>query len=280
MHRRTFLRASGTALGGLAVFGTAAGSAFGRAAVPQRLGVQLYTVRELFRRDFIGVLEAVKRMGYDEVEFAGYQDRDPQVVRAILDDVGLTAPAVHVGLEPLAASVDGFIEIAHTLGHRYLVVPWIEDFMRRDLNGWRRIADRLNAIGARTREAGITLAYHNHDFEFRPMEGSTGYDVLLAQTDPELVKMELDLYWAISGGRDPLTLFQEHPGRFKLVHVKDRTANGHMADVGSGVVDWHTVLDAAEAAGVEHAFVEHDDPDDPLASIRRSHDHLAALRGS
>jgi sugar phosphate isomerase/epimerase len=249
--------------------------------VPARLGVQLYTVRDVFPSDFVGVLEMVKRIGYDEVEFAGYHEREPRVVRAVLDDIGLTAPATHVGLDALQQDLDAQIEAAQIVGHRYVVVPWLDEDARTSLDDYRRIADTFNTLGARMQAEGLQFAYHNHDFEFETFGGEEpGYDVLLAETDPALVQMEMDLFWTVHAGHDPLDYFARHPGRFPLFHVKDRTPDGTMVDVGAGAIDFGRIFAEAEQAGLRHAFVEHDEPGESLASIQASYAHLERLRGS
>lgn len=279
MHRRTFLSSSAAVLGGLAAFGPV--RAASRSSVPARLGVQLYTLRELFPGDFVGVLEAVKRIGYDEVEFAGYHDREPRVIRAVLDDIGLTAPAAHVSFDDLRDDLDGVLGTAQTVGHAYVVLSWLdEDTRPADLDGYRHLAEELNGWGERAQAAGVRMAYHNHDFEFDTFGGDTpGYEVLLEETDPDLVDMEIDLYWIAEAGYDALDYFERYPGRFPLWHLKDRAADGAMAAVGAGAIDFAGIFDRAEQAGLRHAFVEHDDPgNDPLASIAASYAHLDSLR--
>jgi sugar phosphate isomerase/epimerase len=281
MHRRAFLQTAGASVGLAALGAAACRTTAPSAPVPRRLGVQLYTLRGVLAEDFVGVLEAVGGIGYEEVEFAGYHGREPGEIRTVLDDLGLAAPAAHVGLDALRADLDGQVEAAHALGHRYLVVPWLDAQERASLDGYRRIADELNAIGVRTREAGVQLAYHNHDFEFETFGSDrSGYDALLEETDPVLVAMEMDLYWTVNGGRDPVDYFERHPGRFPLLHLKDRTAAGEMVDVGAGAIDFARVFEHAEEAGVRHAFVEHDEPGDALGSVRASHGYLVRLRGS
>src|SRR5690606_19197659 len=282
MNRRAFLRTTGVALGGLGLvaLGPAACRAAPTPSVLPRPGLQLYTVRGLLAEDFVGVLEAVRRLGYEEVEFAGYHGRDPRAVRTLPVALGLAAPAAHVGLDALREDRDAQVAAAHVLGHRYLVVPWLDEHERASLDGYRRVADELNGVGARLREVGIQLAYHNHDFEFESFDGDrTGYDVLLEATDPALVAMEMDLYWTVHGGRDPVALFERHPGRFPLLHLKDRMEDGEMVEVGMGEIGFGRVFAHAEAAGVRHVFVEHDAPWDPLLSIRYSYHHLVNLRG-
>ena len=277
MHRRTFLRASATSLAGLTALGLPPAAAM---PVPRRLGVQLYTVRDLLSADFVGVLDALRRTGYDEVEFAGLHGRDARTVRAVLDDIGLAAPSAHVSLDALRDDLDAETAAALALGHRFLVVPGVDEAERAGLDGYRRIAAEMNEIGARTQAEGVRLAYHNHDAEFETFGGDTsGYDVLLAETDPALVVFELDLFWAVHAGQDPVALFERHPGRFPLVHVKDRTATGEMVDVGAGGIDFGRIFARSEQAGIRHAIVEHDEPSDALASVRASYAHLSRLRG-
>lgn len=277
--RRGFLAALGGAGAALAFGGVAAACApaRGRGAIG-RVGLQLYTVRSLMARDVERTLEQVATIGYREVEFAGYFDHSPTRLREILDANGLTAPSAHVGFDALEG--DGWtrtIEAADTMGHRYLVAPWIPPDARRSLDDYRRMAERLEDAGARARQAGLRLAYHNHDFEFEPLEGAVPYDIL-AGTDPDLVLLQLDIYWIRKAGGDPLTYFRRHPGRFPSVHVKDMAADGTMVEVGAGVIDWRAIVAHADTAGIQHYFVEHDQPDDPLASIRNSFGHLRGLQ--
>ncbi len=246
---------------------------------PRRLGVQLHTVRHVLAADVAGTLGALRRMGYDEVEFAGLPGADPHEVRAILDDVGLTAPAAHVGLDALQSDLGAHLEVADLLGHRFLVVPGLPEALRASLDGYCRTAEALNALGERTRAAGVRLAYHNHSDEFEPFEaGRSGYDVLLDETDPTLVSMELDVFWAVHAGHDPVDWLSRFPGRFPLLHVKDRTAAGEMTDVGAGEIDFARILACAAQAGLEHVVVEHDEPADALASVCDSYAALVRLR--
>ncbi|HUG41708.1 MAG TPA: sugar phosphate isomerase/epimerase [Longimicrobiales bacterium] len=147
---------------------------------------------------------------------------------------------------------------------------------RRSLDDYRRLAGRLEDAGGRAREAGLQLAYHNHDFEFERLDGAVPFDIL-AGTDPDLVQFQLDLYWIRKAGGDALAYFRRHPGRFPSVHVKDMAADGAMVDVGAGVIDWPALFAHADTAVIRHYFVEHDQPADPLASIRNSFIHLRGL---
>lgn len=241
------------------------------------LGVQLYTVRGLMQSDFEGTLRRVAGIGYRQVEFAGYFNHDPHAVKGILDGLRLAAPSSHIPIEMLESGWERMLEDARTMGHRYLVVAWTPAERRRTLDDWRRIGDLFTRAGRAARAAGIQFAYHNHDYEFVPLEGRLPFDVLLQASDPDLVKIEMDLFWIRKGGQDPLEYFRRWPGRFPLVHVKDMTADGHMADVGSGAIDWRAIFAHREQAGIQHYFVEHDEPADPIASIRASFNYLNRL---
>lgn len=244
-----------------------------------RIGLQLYTVRGEMARDFEGTLARVAEIGYREVEFAGYFNREPKAVRAALDAVGLSAPSAHISFENLGDPWRKALDDAQVIGHGYLVVPWIPEDQRRTLDGYRRVGDLFNRAGEAARKAGVQLAYHNHNFEFPPMEGRVPYDVLLESTDRRLVQLELDLYWIRSAGSNPLAYFARWPGRFTLVHVKDMddTPQHGMVDVGSGVIDFKRIFAQREQAGIRHFLVEHDNPGSPFDSIRASFDYLRRL---
>jgi sugar phosphate isomerase/epimerase len=245
----------------------------------QAIGIQLYSVRSEMARDFAGTLARLAAMGYEEVEFAGYFDRKPEEVKAILDRHGLTAPSAHVPIEVVRRNWAGTLAVATAIGHRYVVVPWIPEEDRRTLDDYVRLADEFNRLGAEAKRAGIRFAYHNHDFEFARLGGRIPYDVLLAGTDPANVALQLDLLWIVKGGHDPLTYFARYPGRFEMVHVKDSTGppEYRQVDVGAGTIDFRRILARREQAGIRHAFVEHDDPADPFAFARASYDYLERM---
>jgi sugar phosphate isomerase/epimerase len=243
-----------------------------------KVGVQLYTVRTLMEKDVEGTLAGVAAAGYTEVEFAGYFNKTPAEIKAMLDRHGLVAPSVHAGNiapEAWAQALDA----AHVIGHKYIVVPWIPAEARRTLDDWKRVAADFNRIATAAKAAGIQMAYHNHDFEFPLVEGKVPYDVLLAETDPNLVKLEIDLYWITKGGQDPLAYFARWPGRIPLVHVKDGKGppDWAMTEVGSGAIDWKRIFGKSGQAGIQHYFVEHDQPADPIASITASCAYLKKL---
>ena len=259
----------------------------------EKIGLQLYTVRDLMKHDFDGTLAQVAAVGYKEVEFAGYFNHSPKDVRAAVDRQGLTAPSAHIDYKNLGDKFPEVIEAAKVVGHEYLVNPWIDEDIRKQPDGWKQAAETFNRAGEACKKAGIQFAYHNHWFEFLPVNGKLPYDLLLTECDPNLVKMELDLCWITVGGQDPLRYFDRYPGRFPLVHVKDVkrvppvTAGGaqdfgssmkDMTEVGSGIIDWKKIFAQSDKAGIKHYFVEHDHPKKPLESIKKSYDYLARLR--
>ena len=259
----------------------------------EKIGLQLYTVRDLMKHDFDGTLAQVAAVGYKEVEFAGYFNHSPKDVRAAVDRHGLTAPSAHIDYKNLGDKFPEVIEAAKVVGHEYLVNPWIDEKIRKQPDGWKHAAETFNRAGEACKKAGIQFAYHNHWFEFLPVNGKLPYDLLLTECDPNLVKMELDLCWITVGGQDPLRYFDRYPGRFPLVHVKDVkrippvTAGGRqdfgssmkdMTEVGSGIIDWKKIFAQSDKAGIKHYFVEHDHPRKPLESIKKSYEYLARLR--
>ena len=240
------------------------------------LGVQLYTVRRLMQRDFEGTLRQVAEIGYREVEFAGYFNRTPEQVRDTLARYGLRSPGAHLDFALLENGWSAALDAARTIGQEYVLMAWVPEERRRTLDDWRRIGGLFNRAAEAARGAGLQFAYHNHSYEFAA-DAQQPYDVLLEATDPALVKLEMDLYWITAAGRNPLDYFRRWPGRFPLVHVKDRTAEGRMADVGAGAIDWRAIFAQREQAGIRHYLVEHDEPADPLDSIRASYAYLSRL---
>jgi sugar phosphate isomerase/epimerase len=224
-------------------------------------------------------LERVAAIGYDEVEFVEflYFDHSPAEIREMLARTGLRAVASHI---PPSFEGDAWARIlddANEVGLQYVVVASIPASIRTDLDGWRRVAEDMTDAGERARAAGLQFAYHNHDYEFVEMEGRVPFDVFCEESDPDLVQIELDLYWIIHGGGDPIAFFNRWPGRAPLVHVKDRTPAGDMADVGAGVIDWGEIFQHIDHAGMKHFLVEHDRPDGPFRSIEASYAYLSEL---
>jgi sugar phosphate isomerase/epimerase len=243
------------------------------------LGIQLYTLRTPLADDLIGTLAAVAAIGYREVELAGLHGLTPRQMRTRLDDAGLRAASSHHGLEEVRGTWSETLEGARELGQGMVVVPSIPS-SERGPEELRQVAADLNRAGEAARAAGLRFGYHNHDWELAPLgDGTRPMDLLLERTEPDLVDWQMDVFWTVNGGADPARYLRTEGGRVTSLHVKDRTADGRMVDVGDGIIDFASLVPLAEGLGLRHAFVEHDDPDDPLASARRSFAHLRAILG-
>ncbi|MFO1012752.1 MAG: sugar phosphate isomerase/epimerase [Caulobacteraceae bacterium] len=238
------------------------------------IGIQLYTLRKPFAADPLGTLSRIRDTGYDTVEFAAPLDADFTGYAAHLREIGLDCPSAHVGLAEMTDRPDDVLAMAETLGCRYLVMP----FVMPDQRDWSVVIPKLNAFAPKARAAGLRLAYHHHDFEFEAAGGIRPFDRLVAETDPDLIDFELDLYWLKKGGEEPRAVIEKMAGRVKLIHLKDYASDGAMADVGSGTFDFTDLMKAADASGAEHYFVEHDVPPAPYwPSVEASLRHLRTL---
>ena len=237
----------------------------------ERIGIQLYTVRDRMAEDVSGTLQKIAEIGYEEVEFAGYFDNTPAEVRGFLDATGLVSPSAHVSLDDIRTSPEQLIETAHTLGNRYIALGWLAPAERGTLDDYRGHIDLVAGFAEQCRDAGIQFAWHNHDFEFVELEGQRPMDMILDATDYDLVQVEIDLYWTAKAGVDPFGYFERYPGRFPLCHVKDMAADTSMADVGDGTIDFAAIFAASDLAGLKHYFVERDDPSDSFTTAENSY---------
>lgn len=310
ISRRQFL---GSAAAGLMV--SAAGRARDGHVGSLPIGTQLYTVDAELRKDFDGTLRKVAAIGYRDVELPGFYGRSPADMRKALRAAGLSCASAHVPQVPwdptelgLGTDLEGVVRYASALGLRYVVcpMPWLLHtnvlpkidpvtsanvaktlFSAATREDWLKFAESLNKTGARLKRAGLKLAYHNHNVEFREYDGQRAYDLLLEHTDPALVDFEMDAGWITAGGGDVLTYLKRHARRYRLMHVKDvkpsQQANTELqidgTEVGKGTIDWRAVLKQAAAGGLKHMYVELDPPYaiPALESIRISRDYLNQL---
>jgi len=268
--------------GGAALATTmAAGPLIAKSVKSKPIGIQLYTVRELFAADPMATLEKVAAIGYREVEYGGggYDKMDHAALRKTMDRLGLTAPSVHIGYEALESDFDGAVKMTKTLGADTVVLPWMAEAYR-NAEGWKAAVANFSRWAERLKKAGLSFAYHNHDFEFTVKPGGTSlFDTLVADTDPALVKIELDLFWTVAAGEDPKAIIRRLPGRIYAYHVKDRTADGKMTSVGKGVIDFADIFTLNRTAGVKHFYVENDQSPAPyLPDIQTSFAALSRLR--
>ncbi len=278
--RRNFLATLGVAALGIAGRDAAAASTIlSPRRKLKRIGLQLYTVRDLMKADLRGTLAQVADIGYKEVEFAGYFGRTPAQIREMLRHYGLASPSTHLPFDSLENGWQKALDDAKAIGHKWVTIAWIPEEKRQTLDDWKRHAALFNRAGAQAKSAGLRFAYHNHDFELKKLGDTRPLDLLLQGTDPSLVDFEMDLYWVEFGGGNPLDFFNRYPKRFPLLHVKDSAGppDNKMVEVGKGKIDFRSIFAQSDKAGVKHYFVEHDQPADPIVSIRSSYNYLKAL---
>ncbi len=282
--RRSFLKATTVLSAGMLLTRSS-----GCNAKNSLIGLQLYTVRDAMDKDPTGTLAKVAQIGYNSVELATYTGTEkfygmsPTEFAVALKQNGLVAPSGHyrLGEEKPKGEVqqgtilhdwDKAVDDAAALGLKYMVCAFLAEEERGNLDHYKKVAEQLNTAGERCKKAGIQLCYHNHDFEFIKQGDQYPYDILLS-TDKDLVKMEIDLYWVTKAGHDPIKLFNEHPGRFPLWHVKDmdNTAKKDFTEVGNGIIDFKKIFEHKNKAGMKYFFVEQDKtPGSPFDSIPKS----------
>jgi sugar phosphate isomerase/epimerase len=284
ISRRNFIVTTG-----LATTAVLASPSFAFSMNKKEIGLQLYTLREELPKDVKGTLEKVAKASYTNVETYGFSIKDqfwgltPKELKKILDDNGLKAVSGHYNLGSFlydgnTTELIASIEAAKILKSEFLTVPWVDEPFRRNIEDYKKIAARVNEAAKMCKSAGLKLAYHNHDFEFQKHDGITGFEILLKETDKDLVFFELDLYWVIHSGNDPLKLFRENPNRFKMWHVKDKdkTNNDLNTEVGSGTIDFKPLFAAAKQSGMVHFFVEQENnfASNSFESIKTSCDFI------
>jgi len=288
MHsRRQVLIGSGQVVAALALASgalTLTGSARASDSLGKRPGIQLYTISDAMRADARGALKRLREIGYVEVESAGYGSLTAQQFRGLLDEAGLTCPSAHLQFDP--ADLNRAFDEAHSLGAKFAVSSIMRSAVLGanapknvlstgiTLDEAKRTVELANRIGEAAQRAGLQFIYHNHNFEFDDVGGGqTGYDLILKDTDPKLVKFEIDCGWMIFAGHDPVGYFRKYPGRFPMIHVKDflsaqkgsREMRG--AELGHGTVDYKPVFAAAVKAGLQHYFVEQEGPFSRMSTI-------------
>ena len=272
------------------------------------VGLELYTVGDPLTKDPAGTLRKIAAIGYEEVEVSGFANLTPAALRRLIDDAGLKCPAAHLSF--------GFKETAKVLEEaNALRVPYAASSIllptsdapalsgggagavmaklnSLTLDDFKRISERANRIGEEAKKAGVQYAYHNHTHEFRDLGGGkTGYAVLLAETDPELVQLEGDCGWMVTAGANPIEFFQRYPKRYRVIHIKDFPAGTkvttvmggadaqHPTELGRGHIDYKPILVAAKRAGVEHFFVEQDPPMAGMTALEACAIDYSYLRG-
>jgi sugar phosphate isomerase/epimerase len=246
----------------------------------QRIGLAMYTVRSLAARDFEGTLRTIAEIGYRDLDmYPDISGQPPKETRAMLDRAGLTCRSARLATPALHRDFERTLETANVLGARWVTLANVPAAERATMQQWNELAAVFNRAGESARKAGLTFCYHNHDFELQPLEGRVALDDMLGATDPELVRLQMDVYWMTKGGRNAAEEIRRLGSRVASLHLKDMDATPErgITSVGRGTIDFRSVLRAARDAKVADYFVEEDAPADPLAAVRQSHAHLAGL---
>jgi sugar phosphate isomerase/epimerase len=277
------------------------------------IGLQLYTVGEDLEKDFEGTMRTIARIGYREIEGSlSIAGRSPKQIADLAKSLGLGWRSIHTSVPELQASADHIFDQARSNGIAYVIcaAPWAKDPSRIKplapsdplfktagkyapfvnilnnlvLDDWKWMVDFFNEAGAKAKAAGLTFGYHNHNFEFKTLEGALPYDLLIEKTDSQNVSFELDCGWMVSAGFDPVTYLSKYPKRYRLLHIKDLTKGQppggiRTTEVGSGTIDWNRIFAAAKKTSVAGYYVEQEPPYErpPLESARISYDYLHGL---
>jgi sugar phosphate isomerase/epimerase len=282
MKRRQFIQSSAVAAAGMLALPSLL-----QAAKPKTdIGLQLYTLRDTVGKDPKGVLKKVAGFGYKKIETYAYNQGQIfgmpfAEFGKYVKDLGMKVTSGHY---PLAVAKSDAWEKAVTdaksIGQQYMVVPYIDAGERKSIDDYKDICASLNKAGEVCKKNGIRFGYHNHAFEFETVDGQIPYDVMLKELDNNAVGMEMDIFWVVNAGHDPLKYFEKHPGRFEQWHVKDMDKADKMrnADIGKGSIDWKAIFSRAKQSGMKHFYVEQESyPGEPINSVQASIDYLKTI---
>jgi sugar phosphate isomerase/epimerase len=258
-------------------------------AETNKLGLQLWSLRAQLTASLPSGMAEVKSLGFTEVESAGTYNHTAKEMRALADANGLEIVGAHIPYERMQSDLPGVIAEAKTLGVKYVIVAWVPHKGEFDVPAARAAIDNFNAWGAALKEAGLGFGFHTHGYEFKPLaDGTSAFDVMLNETKPDLVFCEMDVFWVVQAGLDPVKLLQKYPGRFKAFHIKDMKKGapvnlyeGHAPAsdnvvVGAGIMDWPAIIEQGRKSGVEYYFIE-DETSDPVGNIPPSITYLETL---
>ena len=247
-----------------------------------KIGLQLYSIKELTEKDFFGSLEKVAKIGYPGVEFAGFFDTPASELKKVLDDLGIVPCGSHTGINALEEELNRVIDYNLEIGNQYVICPGLPEHMRNSYDAYMRLADKFNDIGRKCKEQGIQFAYHNHDFEFEKYNGEYGLDILLSNTDPDLVHMELDTFWVEYAGLKSVDFMRKYPKQHSsLIHIKDMKSLDEKisTEVGNGIMDFVEILNLAKELGTKWYIVEQEEFEiSQLESIEKSLNYLKGIK--
>ncbi|MEK6782848.1 MAG: sugar phosphate isomerase/epimerase [Bacteroidota bacterium] len=286
----------------------------------KKIGVQLFSLPKLLEKDFSGGITMLAQMGYKEVELygpfpfsaleaiqfwnavtpslgfsgSGYFGHTAKEVKDIFTENKITIPSIHTDLITLRKNMNGLGEAGQTLGFQYVGLPAIPEANRKNLDDYKKIADEFNTIGEQAKKAGLKFSYHNHGYGLKEIDGQIPLNMILERTDPKLVFFEMDIFWTVAGGADPVEYLKSYPNRYRLMHVKDMKQKkqfsgdggdskqwielfSNMTTAGDGVLDLKSIISQAQKSGVKHFFVEQDMVAEPEVALKKSLDSLKAL---
>ena len=244
------------------------------------IGIQLYTIREDLKKDFEGTLKKIAKIGFNAVETAGYSDRkfygfEPKKFKKYTEKLGLVAQSSHTDVK--LKNLDQIIDDTLEAGMEYVVQPSVSSDRRKSIDDYKKLADEFNVIGEKCNKSGLRFAYHNHAFEFEKMDGQIPYDVLLNNTQTDFLTMQLDTYWMVYGGYQPIDYFNKYPGRFELLHIKDmdNTEKRESTEIGKGIIDFQEIFKANKKSGMKYFYLEQEEFKMPVfKSLAISYNYL------
>lgn len=319
IHRRKFLQLSGAALSGAMAYQLMGCSATA-SGTKRAWGVQLFSIPQMVANDFPSTLDRLEEIGYREIEFFGpypfsaqttidgwvplakqlgitqnaFYGYEPAVVKEMLHEHGLSSPSAHLDIATMRTNMAPAMNVLSAMDVKYVVIPALRGETLNTADDYKRMADEFNSFGKQMKEFGISFVYHNHGYEHAVKDGQVPMDILITNTDPDVVKFELDIFWMQAAGASPVEYLKKYPGRYKLMHVKDAaekirfSGDGStaeewmalfpkMADPGAGVFNIKEIIEAGVQSGVEHFFLERDLAPDPVATLRNSYTYLSSL---
>ena len=315
--RRQFLKNSGMLATAAAI--SPMTEIMGQLKAKNKLGIQLFSIPKMLSEDFVGGIKMLSELGFKELELfgpfpfsadsakkswagaekmlgfagSGYFGKTAAEAKKILDDHGLTSPGTHTDLDTLEKQMGKLGEAAHLFGHKYVTLPAIPDVRRKTLDDYKKMAETFNKIGEDAKKNGVKFGYHNHGYGIKPMDGQIPLQIILDNTDPNLVFFEMDIFWTTAGGADPIEYLKKYPNRYKMLHLKDMKEKKQfagdggnmgewmplfplMASAGDGVLDLKRIIETAKKVGVEHYFVEQDMVANPSVALKRSQQYLVS----
>ena len=283
MKRREFVQTASFAAAGLLSLPTFL--AAGKVKAASSLGLQLYTLRDTIPNDPKGVLQKVASFGYKELETYGYNNgkifgMEFAEFGKYVKSLGMKVTSGHYGWDIVRGNWEKAVTDAKSIGQSFMVVPWIAQEERGSIESFKKLCGELFKACEICNKHGIRLGYHNHAFEFEQVDGQIPYDVMLAELDPKKVGMEMDIFWVVNAGLDPIKYFEKHPGRFEQWHVKDMSKEdrNRNADVGTGTIDWKAIFAKAKQSGMKHYYVEQESyPGAPIDSVGASAKYLKTI---